>query len=114
MENNKNSRHERPSALRFYISGALFLAYSLIFPFYSLVHIALGLALFGACFALCTRFLPKTAVQAEEKPVKTGDQALDRTVEKGVDYDTANDLGKGHGVCKAHRIPVLPYRKCRR
>ena len=66
MENNKNSRHERPSALRFYISGALFLLYSLIFPFYSLVHIALGLALFGACFALCTRFLPTTAVQGME------------------------------------------------
>ena len=86
MENNKNSRHERPSALRFYISGALFLLYSLIFPFYSLVHLAFGLALFGACFALCTRFLPKTAVQAEEKPVKTGDQALDSTLEKGMEY----------------------------
>lgn len=67
----------------FYVAGAAFILYSLIFPMYKITHYLLAALIGAAAYFVSSKLLPKQVVKVEEAPVSTGDSLADTAVKEG-------------------------------
>lgn len=67
----------------FYIVGAAFILYSLIFPMYKITHYLLAALVAAAAYFISSKLLPRQVVKVEEAPISTGDSLADAAVKEG-------------------------------
>lgn len=91
MDEKKPQFKRLSSPLCFYIAGGVFLAYSLIFPFYRLTHYLIAGALAAASYFISDRLLAPQLVEIKEEIPLTGDARADAAVKEGREYLTQLD-----------------------
>ncbi|MEA4920529.1 MAG: 5-bromo-4-chloroindolyl phosphate hydrolysis family protein [Clostridiaceae bacterium] len=67
----------------FYVAGAAFILYSLIFPMYKITHYLLAALIGATAYFVSSKLLPKQVVKVAEAPVSTGDSLADAAVKEG-------------------------------
>ncbi len=75
-------RKKIPSAWPYYIVGAVWLIYAVIFPLYRWWHFLLVALLSGVAFGIARYFFPGEEIE-EEAPVDTGNSELDAVIRQG-------------------------------
>ena len=77
----------KKSALPIYGAAVVWIIYCLFFPLYKASHFVWLVIASAAAYIILSKVIPDTVTYLEKEPEKTGDQELDKLIEKGAGFE---------------------------